>query len=88
MSKNRFLPGKHHLVLAVNEAHRKIGHISSAAIKHAVSKGFIMGIELDDSSKPEFCEPCTKVKSLRQPFPKESKTHATKYGERVHWDLW
>ena len=26
--------------------------------------------------------------SARQPFPKESKTRATKYGERVHWDLW
>ena len=25
---------------------------------------------------------------MRQPFPKESKTRATKYGERVHWDLW
>ena len=26
--------------------------------------------------------------SARQPFPKESKTRAEKYGERVHWDLW
>ena len=24
----------------------------------------------------------------RQPFPKESKTRATRYGKRVHWDLW
>ena len=24
----------------------------------------------------------------RQPFLKESKTRATKYGEHVHWDLW
>ena len=29
-----------------------------------------------------------KAKSARQPFPKVSKTRATKYGERVHWDLW
>jgi len=72
----------------INEAHRKLGHISSAAIRHAVSKGFITGIDLDDSSKPEFCEACAKAKSARQPFPKESQTRAEKYGDRVHWDLW
>ena len=27
-------------------------------------------------------------KSARQPFPKQSETHATKYGDQVHWDLW
>ena len=39
-------------------------------------------------SKPEFCEACAKAKVAWQPFPKESETHATKYGECVHWDLW
>jgi hypothetical protein len=39
-------------------------------------------------SKPEFCEACVKAKSSREPFPKKSDTRATKYGERVHWDLW
>ena len=38
--------------------------------------------------KPEFYDACAKVKAARQPFPKESKTRATKYGEHVHWDLW
>ena len=38
--------------------------------------------------KPEFCDACAKVKAARQPFPKESKTRATRYGEHVHWDLW
>ena len=28
------------------------------------------------------------MKAARQPFLKESKTRATKYGEHVHWDLW
>ena len=72
----------------INEAHRKLGHISSAAIKYAVSKGYITGIELDNDSKPEFCEACTKAKSATQPFPKESQTRTEKYGDRVHWDLW
>jgi hypothetical protein len=58
----------------INEAHRKLGHILSAAIKHAVSEGYITGIELDNDSKPEFCEACTKAKSATKPFPKESET--------------
>jgi len=72
----------------INLAHRKFGHISHNAIRHAVSKGYITRIKLDNQSKPEFCEACAKAKSARQPFPKESETRATKYGERVHWDLW
>jgi len=74
--------------MSISEAHRKLGHISYAAASHAISKGFITGIVLDASSKPDFCEACAKAKSARQPFPKESKTRATKYGEHVHWDLW
>ena len=54
---------------------------STVAVAHAIANGFITGIELDTSSKPEFCEVCAKAKSARQPFLKESKTRATKYGE-------
>ena len=74
--------------MSISEAHRKLGHISCSAIKHAISTGQITGIELDMDSKPDFCEPCVKAKSARQPFPKKSDTRATSYGERVHWDLW
>ena len=38
--------------LNINEAHRRLGHISSAAIRHTVMKGFITGIDLDKLSKP------------------------------------
>ena len=62
--------------MLISEAHRKLGHISSAAIKHAVSKGFITGICLDDNSKLGFCDTCVKVKVARQPFPKESENRA------------
>ena len=72
----------------INKAHRKLGHISPVAIKHAISKGHITGIELDNESKPDFCEACIKAKSARKPFPKQSETRATKYGDHVHWDLW
>ena len=74
--------------MSISEAHRKLGHISYGVITHAISKGFITGIKLDKDSKPEFCEACAKAKSARQPFPKESKTRAMKYGEHIHWDLW
>ena len=36
--------------MSMNEAHRRLGHISSAAIKHAISKGFITGIDLDEKT--------------------------------------
>ena len=71
--------------MSISEAHRKLGHISYSAVKHAISSGFITGIDLDMDSKPTFCEACAKAKSAHQPFPKESETRATKFGERVHW---
>jgi hypothetical protein len=74
--------------MSISESHCKLGHISHTAIKHAIVSGLIAGIDLDMDLKPEFCEPCVEVKSARQPFPKKSDTQATKYGERVHWDLW
>ena len=60
--------------MSINEVHCHLGHISSAAIKHVIAKGFITGIDLDKSLKPEFCEACVKAKSARQPFPQESET--------------
>ena len=74
--------------LTVSEAHQKLSHIAPLAIKYAIAKGHITGIQLDPESKPEFCKACAKAKAAWQPFPKESKTHMTKYGERIHWDLW
>lgn len=46
------------------------------------------GIDLNLGSQLDFCEPCKKAKSTRQPYPKELTTQAKKYGDRVHWDLW
>ena len=74
--------------LTISEAHQKLGHIAHSAIKYTVTKGHITGIWLDPESKPKFCEVCAKAKAAWQPFPKESKTRATKYREHVHWDLW
>ena len=76
------------VMMDINQAHRRFGHIVHAAIHHAITSGVLHGIVLDSRPKAEFCEACAKAKSTRQPFPKESHTRAQQYGERVHWDLW
>ena len=74
--------------LTISKAHQKLGHIAPSAIKYVIAKGHITSIQLDPESKPEFCEACAKAKAAWQPFPKESETRTTKYGECIHWDLW
>ena len=71
--------------MSMNVTHRKLGHISSAAIRHAVSKNLIMGIDLDLTLQLDFCEPCQKAKAAMQPYPKESNMWENNY---VYWDLW
>ena len=74
--------------MSINEAQRKLGHIAHSAVKYAITKGMIAGIELDLNSKVKFCEACAKAKSARQPLPKGSETQAENFGKRDHWDLW
>ena len=74
--------------MTISEADRKLGHIAHSAVKHAISNGFIMGIELDLESKPKFSNAYAKAKSDCQPSPKESKTRAKNFGKQVYWDLW
>ena len=74
--------------LSITKAHRQLGHISSAAIRHAVLKDFITGINLDENLKMDFCDACAKAKSTWLLYPQESETRAEKYGDYIHWDLW
>jgi hypothetical protein len=55
---------------------------------HKVCHRQLNGIDVDITSKPNFCKACVKAKSACQPFPKKSDTRAEKFGEQVHWDLW
>jgi len=50
--------------LTVNELHRVLGHVSQTAVLDAVQKGLVTGVELDTTSKPEFCDVCVKAKSV------------------------
>ena len=56
--------------MTIQEAHLKFGHIAHDAIKYAIIKGLILGIELDLTSKPKLCDACAKAKASHQPFPK------------------
>ena len=73
--------------MTIQEAHLKFGHIAHDAIKYTITKGLILGIELDLTLKPEFCDACTKAKASCWLFPKFSNTWAEQYGERVFWEL-
>ena len=33
--------------MSISEAHRKLGHLAYGAVTHAISKGYITGIDLD-----------------------------------------
>ena len=62
--------------MTIQDAHLKFGHIAHDDIKYAITEGLILGIELDLTSKPEFCDACTKAKASRQLFLKQSDTQA------------
>jgi hypothetical protein len=68
--------------LTLAEAHRVLGHINYGSVKHAIRTGLVMGLELDETSVEEFCEPCVMAKSHRKPFPDKAQNRATEYGER------
>ena len=36
--------------MSISEAHRKLGHLAYGAVTHAISKGYIAGIDLDTNS--------------------------------------
>ena len=74
--------------LSINEFHQRMGHVNHEDLCRMVEKGMVTGIELNPSSKADFCETCIKSKATRKPFPKETKTEYTAYGDKVVSDVW
>ena len=74
--------------ISINEFHRRMGHVNHEDLRRMVEKGMVTGIELDMSSKADFCETCVKSKATRKPFPKETKTEYKSYGDKVVSDVW
>lgn len=84
---------RHHANVAkrkctVHDLHKVLGHVSQAAVRHAVVKGLVEGITLDMASSDEFCGACVKAKSSHKLFLQEAKRRAKTYGKVVHTDLW
>ena len=75
-------------LMSMNKLHQKFAHISHNTLRGMVKSGAIEGINVDLDSTQSFCEICVNSKITRVPFPKESKTCAKMYGERVHSNLW
>jgi len=56
--------GKVKEILTIDELHRKLGHIGHEYARQLVRKGMVTGVELDEDSKPSFCELCEWGKML------------------------
>ena len=75
--------------LTIDELHWKLGHIGHEYARQLVQKGMVTGVELDEDSKPSFCESCEWGKKHRKPIqrvreePKEKEV-----GDKIHSDLW
>ena len=65
-----------------------MGHVNHEDLRCMIDGGMVTGVNLDMSSKPEFCEACIKAKATRKHFPKESKTEYKSYGDKVMSDVW
>ena len=48
--------------MTIQEAHLKFGHIAHDAIKYTITKGLILDIELDLTSKPSFVMPVPRLR--------------------------
>ena len=60
--------------ISINELHHRMGHVNHEDLWQMVEKQMVTSINLEMSSKPDFCETCVKAKAPRKPFPKEIKT--------------
>ena len=74
--------------MSISEFHRRMGHVNHDDLRRMVEKRMVIGIDLDLSSKAEFCETCIKAKATRKPFPQESKTEYEAYGDKIVSDVW
>jgi hypothetical protein len=80
--------GKTKESLSIDQLHRKLGHVGHKYIRQLLQKGLVTGVELDESSKPTFCESCKWGKkhckgSAKSQRPKRLATRSMlTYGEK------
>ena len=76
-------------LLTIDELHRRLGHASHDYIRELLKRGLVTGVELDEDSKPTFCESCEWGKKHRKPIQREREDPKSKaVGDEIHSDLW
>jgi len=80
--------GKAVEVLSIDKLHRRLGHVGHDAVRQLMRKGLVKGLELDEDSKPSFCESCEWGKGHRKAIQRE-RPLATKsirmFGDQHLW---
>ncbi|PFH45028.1 hypothetical protein AMATHDRAFT_120343, partial [Amanita thiersii Skay4041] len=75
--------------ISISDLHCQMGHINHETLQQMVKDGVVTGMDLDLSSKPDFCPTCISAKAARLPFPKMSTSDCAKaYGDKIIADLW
>ena len=75
--------------LTIDQLHRKLGHVGHKYIRELLQKRLVTGVELDESSKPTFCESCEWGKKHRKSIQRECQEPKTKaVGDEIHADIW
>ena len=72
----------------INELPCRLGHLNFWTLWEIISKEAISGLEIDTKLTDEFCTSCVQGNVSQHPFPHESETKFTKYGEKIVTDLW
>ena len=81
--------GKVKELLTIDELHRRLGHASHDYIRELLKRGLVTGVELDEDSKPTFCESCEWGKKHRKPIQREREDPKPRaVGDEIHSDLW
>ena len=67
--------------------HRRYGHLGAQGLKQLAVQGMVNGFDCDFSKNVRFCEPCTKGKHHRSPFPEDGGSRAEKPLDLIHTDV-
>ena len=67
--------------------YQRYGHLGSQSLQQLAVEGLVDGFNYDGSKEVSFCEPCTKGKHHRIPFPTDSERRVEKLLELVHSDV-
>ena len=57
-------------------------------MKQLLDQQMISGLEVSQSDNTFTCDACIQAKIAQVPFPKESREHAKKMGDRIYSDIW